>query len=57
MKLEREYWRKLIKEYDESGLSQAEFCSQQGIQKLSSNIVGVKKWLLTARKNGLQQDG
>lgn len=32
MKLEREYWRKLIKEYEESGLSQVEFCSQQGIQ-------------------------
>ncbi|MBA2651334.1 MAG: hypothetical protein H0U73_03575 [Tatlockia sp.] len=31
MKLEKEYWRKLIKEYEESGLSQAEFCSQQGI--------------------------
>lgn len=31
LKLEDDYWRKLIKAYEESNLSQNDFCSQQGI--------------------------
>ncbi len=31
MKLEEDYWRKLIKEYEGSNLSQNNFCSQKGI--------------------------
>ncbi len=31
VKLQEDYWRKLIKEYEGSCLSQNDFCSQQGI--------------------------
>lgn len=31
MKLQKDYWRKLIKEYEGSGLSQADFCNEKGI--------------------------
>jgi transposase-like protein len=31
VKLEEDYWRKIIKEYEGSGLSQNDFCSRQGI--------------------------
>jgi hypothetical protein len=31
VKLEEDYWQKIIKDYEGSGLSQNDFCSQQGI--------------------------
>jgi hypothetical protein len=31
VKLEEDYWQKIIKEYEGSGLSQNNFCIQQGI--------------------------
>lgn len=31
VKLAADYWQKIIKEYEGSGLSQSDFCSQQGI--------------------------
>jgi hypothetical protein len=31
VKLQKDYWRKLIKEYEGSGLSQNDFCSEKGI--------------------------
>ena len=31
VKLAADYWQKIIKEYEGSGLSQNDFCSQQGI--------------------------